>query len=1584
MKARANTICTVLGGLLLLARGAAAQCPNSIAAMSPANGATNVPSVGQFTWSVANGTSADYFNVFFGPAGQGCSLTTPTLVTSYGGSSFVINYQDLAPNTTYEWRVEAVKNGCATITSSCATFTSSACSAAKANLIYPIGGAAADHLTVKFSWDPVFGATGYNVVVDGTLVGSTTTATDLVADIPPGNHQWYVESLFGTSCTPSRSDIGTFSTACPSGTPSPVSPAGGQSLSSPRDIMFQWTAVSGADGYNVFVQQGTGAPQQIGQTREGVSLAATNITATLPGPGSYTWFVDALSSGCPSIRSTSGNFTVVDICPKTPATLIAPADGSTVDPNVTFTWNAIPNADVAGLTGYKVFVSINGAAPAVVQTTTGTSATASLPPGSHAWFVEADFSQCLPLISARNKFTINAPPVCPASGPALITPPQGATNVSSPVAFSWNSVANATTYLLFAGLNGQPPAQVATSNTTSASVLMPAGPIEWFVQAVVQGCANVSSAQGNFTAANPTSCPSTAPSLVEPPNGVTITRQPGDPPPSFVWSAVPGARNYTLSVIVNGQTINIPADQTIVSGGGNLNLPAGPIEWFVSANFDGCLSVASTHARFTLADAPPCVLSAPVPTSPASGNHFTNTVVQFTWTAVDGATEYRVFAKSDPNSPDLILIGKTSGETSLQATLPFGPNRWAVEAAGGTRCTPARSASVPFTIDRAPVCNSTPPPLVSPNPGATVPNPVQFIWNGVSGATGYRLWITPVGGSATPIGDVADPSVLTATANVPEGDSEWYIEATFPGCDSAFSEHRRITVASCSARPPTLTLPFESANNVTSPATLAWTPVTGATSYDIFIGQNGQTPAPIASVPVTNQSQTTLTASLDPGPVTWYIRAFVPDCTPRISAPGHFFVIPNPACATPERPSIAAQAEVTSNQPYLVQWIAVANTVSYELQEAKAPDFSGATTLTVSVPQNVFSHDAPVDTLYYYRVRAKSSCNDSLGPYSEIAIVRVKPSTSTSTGTTATTSIGSQQVILQQVFVPGTPGITRAFTAHTDKPWITVNPSSGNIPPEGITLTLTADPSNLSPGSNSATVIIEYPSAAGTVRTEGTTPATSVPVSVNLVAPVLPTGKEAPPPDALIIPAVASAQGAFGSHFLSDVRLTNTSAQSTRYNVLFTPSNSDATRNTRQASVDVPAGQTIALDDVLKSWFGAGTSALTGVLDIRPLSTGATNILSKGRTSLGSSRTYNSTPNGTYGQFIPAIPFAQFAGQGQTLTMNELAESPQFRTNLGLVEASGQAATAHITAYGPSGNVLTAFDVFLQPGEQKQLNQVLRANNVTSDNARIDVKVTSATGKVMAYASVLDNRTNDPMLVTPKQLSSVSDTNIVVPGVADINTGSARWKSDVTMTNGGTLPVTATLTFYPSGDPAHPKSITTALAPNESKQLTDVLNSSFGVTQSGGALHVTTSAPSALMVSARTYNDVGNGTYGQFIPGVSEKEGLGINDGALQVQQVEESAAFRSNLGIVEMSGKPVQVEVTAVQPDSKIAPRAVIPLQANEFQQLNGVTRQLGLTTLYNGRVSIRVVGGSGKIAVYGSIVDNKSGDPTFVPGEQ
>jgi hypothetical protein len=237
----------------------------------------------------------------------------------------------------------------------------------------------------------------------------------------------------------------------------------------------------------------------------------------------------------------------------------------------------------------------------------------------------------------------------------------------------------------------------------------------------------------------------------------------------------------------------------------------------------------------------------------------------------------------------------------------------------------------------------------------------------------------------------------------------------------------------------------------------------------------------------------------------------------------------------------------------------------------------------------------------------------------------------------------------------------------------------------------------------------------------------------------------------------------------------------------------------------------------------------------------------------------------------------------------------------------------------------------------------------------------------------------------PAIASQISATRYVIPGIADLNNGAANFHSDMRIYNGGTAAVTATLTYRPQGSPG---SATVAapvtIGPGEVKAFDNVLPSLFNVTNSGGAVLLTTAASSSLVVTGRTYSiDSKSGTFGQFIPGVTPAEGIGLGDRALQVLQLEQSQNFRSNLGLAELTGNPAKVRVSLYLPDSKVTPSTEVDLAANEFRQLSGVIAGMNPGNTYNARITVEVISGTGRVTAYGSVVDNATQDPTYVPAQ-
>jgi hypothetical protein len=693
-----------------------------------------------------------------------------------------------------------------------------------------------------------------------------------------------------------------------------------------------------------------------------------------------------------------------------------------------------------------------------------------------------------------------------------------------------------------------------------------------------------------------------------------------------------------------------------------------------------------------------------------------------------------------------------------------------------------------------------------------------------------------------------------------------------------------------------------------------------------------------------------------------------------------------------------------SASAYTVSWNGDAQLdTKYELQEATKADFSDAQTFSVTgAPSRNFTHTVTTDTRYYYRAHAAPICGGDFGNYSasqSILVTAPQPSTLTNYNL-AHSPCTSNCTITQPIFIPAitTSGKTAlaigdTFSVASDKPFMTVSPPSGALPPEGATVTVTIDTSQLDVGSTQGSVIINRLPAAGKTGTlSDPPPPITVPVSVSVVAPVSPTPKNTNAPfNTLLIPAIAHADG-IGTRFVSDVRLTNTSAQTINYQLTFTPANTDGTQSGKQTNLSIAGGDTKALNDIVKDWYGSGTQGEPGLgsLEIRPMNTAGKDTVNVSFASVAASRTYSVTALGTFGQFIPALQLVNFLSKSDVskISLQQVSQSNAaggFRTNLGFVEGSGQPVNFVATLLDDSGAKIAERAYSLKPYESQQikLDSFFNATGITLPNiadARVEVKVTSDTGRISAYASVLDNTTTDPLLVFPVDPSKIASSRFVVPGVAEFDNTFSNFHTDMRIYNGGTAAVDVTLAFTGASVPNKVRTI----AAGQTLALDNVLPTLWNIT-GGGSVVATTPSDAQLVVTARTFSrdKTNGGTFGQFIPGVTAADAVGNGDRTLQIVQLEESPAFRTNLGLVEVTGNAATVELLAYTPDSKVAAKATIPLGAGQYLQQGQIFKSLGFSNVYNGRISARVVGGTGKVAAYGSVIDNRTTDPTYVPSQ-
>jgi len=673
---------------------------------------------------------------------------------------------------------------------------------------------------------------------------------------------------------------------------------------------------------------------------------------------------------------------------------------------------------------------------------------------------------------------------------------------------------------------------------------------------------------------------------------------------------------------------------------------------------------------------------------------------------------------------------------------------------------------------------------------------------------------------------------------------------------------------------------------------------------------------------------------------------------------------------TPQSPGAVA-----SGVGYAVSWNGVGSL--YELQEATKPDFSDATSITTQAPSVQRTHSVTSATTYYYRVRSVVCQPSNFAGVTQTVVLPQQSSTSKSFDLLVPN--GSSTPVSQDIRFDGfTPGVP--FTVSSDRSNVTVSPSSGTVKSDGsVTVTATAQTQGLSVGANTATISISTGSGKG-IAGQADGKSSSVPLSVSVVTPVLPSGKASGSAgDVLLIPGVAHLVGS-GVSYQSDLRLVNANTTAVTYQLTFTPSNTDGTTSGRQTSITVQADASVALNDVLRDFFGFASPSDNpgGVIEVRTSAAGA---LAK---TYVSSRTYAVAELGTFGQFIPGVVSSKLLKNAGSLVLTHVSQSAAFRTNLGLLEGLGFPVSGSIGVYNSAGVSVATIPYSLKPFEFMQVGSFLAANGISLDAARVEIVNGSANGGVTAYASMLDNGTSDPLLATPVPSSASAAARYVLPGMAELDSSASNFHSEVRIYNAESSTVLANATFYPQGNVAGAVTKQLTLAGNEIRTYDNVLKTLFNQSGVGGSIVVAPVANARLIVTGRTYSNDPRGTFGQFIPAITPSDGVGLGDAPLQVLQLEQSKDFRSNLGLNELTGNPATVEISAIVPGSKVTLSTPVSLQGNEFVQIPSVLGQMLTGNVYNARITVKVISGTGRVTAYGSVVDNNSKDPTYVPAQK
>ena len=451
-----------------------------------------------------------------------------------------------------------------------------------------------------------------------------------------------------------------------------------------------------------------------------------------------------------------------------------------------------------------------------------------------------------------------------------------------------------------------------------------------------------------------------------------------------------------------------------------------------------------------------------------------------------------------------------------------------------------------------------------------------------------------------------------------------------------------------------------------------------------------------------------------------------------------------------------------------------------------------------------------------------------------------------------------------------------------------------------------------------------------------------------------------------IVTAVAKVAGSEGTNWVSDLVMLNVGESNANVSVARWE-RGGANTNAQEVQRTLSPGQLERTTDVLLNMFGRsqGGAAALQIHSDQPLVIG--------------SRTYNTVEGKTYGQFIPGVEQHEAIPSGEQVFLPGLAEDHAFRTNLGLVNPGDSGINVTAVFFDVKAQQLGSRTWAVPAHGYIQRNQVLRELTASHMHS-IWVRLTTDSGEFFSYFSIVDQQSGDPVY-RPGQTSPLLAEDVLIPGVAKLaGAAGTNWVTDATFTNTTSSDASVKISLWNrDGDNSNPPLRSFLLKPERMAQVSDVILSLFGENAGAAALQI--AIEPGILADGRTYNQVVDGTYGQYIPGLGEGTAVTLHRKGYLVMPVQ-NAGFRANLGLVNPSVQPVDVQVRLFDAlGFQVGADRSWSLSARAVKQVDRIMRQFTNQNVDSGwlEVSVKTSTPDGQVYIFNSVVDQVSGDPIF-----
>lgn len=484
----------------------------------------------------------------------------------------------------------------------------------------------------------------------------------------------------------------------------------------------------------------------------------------------------------------------------------------------------------------------------------------------------------------------------------------------------------------------------------------------------------------------------------------------------------------------------------------------------------------------------------------------------------------------------------------------------------------------------------------------------------------------------------------------------------------------------------------------------------------------------------------------------------------------------------------------------------------------------------------------------------------------------------------------------------------------------------------------------------------------------------------------------------LIVPSAVHATGLGGrTLFVSDGWLKNSWPEDIPVTLIYTPDSENGVSGPGVLRTErvLSKSSTTRLVDLVGGFFRTTGSGLVQIRSTTPQALSLRTVV-EAETD-GDART-------RFGTEIPPAVYGSGIGRGEgELVLPGIDDDAANRANLILSETTGSEATVSITVHGPGGESIGETSRTVPPYGKIQVNGIVKsvAPSASLSGGWVGVTVTSGDGRVFAMATVIDNASSSfaairgrlPRVQMP---SGVIPEALIIPGAARLpGAFNSVFTTSLSVANGTSAPAALTLAYHyvDADDGDARKSVTKEVQipvrgslPKETGL--DVLSSLFGVTaRSYGWIEirgdigrvVAMSAVSSLVDPA----DPSRGRKSAPVEGIlSDSPDVATKAGQeRRFAGAEKSPFVRTNLILVEVSGRPATASVRAVDEAGRTLASRTFEVESRQYLQINDIFGPNGLGLgdgpFSNVEIAVSVQGGDGRLISFVTRNDNISGNP-------